>query len=98
VRNVVFVNDVAGQPAVLSHGKSLPLGPGAYHPAALPASCRSGPDPRPLRAHAARVFHEGSQLTAELGSMAGAQVYLVFQAIQAELHRLVGGAASEIIL
>lgn len=83
---------------MLSHGESLPLGPGPYLPAALPASCRSGPDPRLLRAHPACMFHKGSKLAAELVGVPGAQIYLVVQAVQAEPHRLVGGAASQIIL
>jgi hypothetical protein len=98
MRNVVFVNDAAGQSAVLGDGKSLPLGPGPYLPAALPASGRSGPGMRPLRAYPACMFHKWSKLAAEFGGMPRAQVYFVVHAVQAELHRLVGWAASEIIL
>ena len=97
MRNVVFLNDVVWQSAMLSHGESLSLGPGTNLPAALPASCRSGPGARPLGANPACTFHKGSEQTAELGGMPGAQVHLVVHAIQAELHRLVGGTASEII-
>src|SRR5262249_21192225 len=98
VRNVVFVNDVARQPAMFGHGESLPLGPSTYLAAPLSASCRSDPDARPLRAHQAGMIHEWSELAAELDGMPGAQVYLVVHAFHAELHSLVGGAASEVVL
>lgn len=98
VCQVVFVNDVARQPAMLGHGESLLLSPRTYVPAPLPARCRPGPGARPLRPHQARMFHKRSKLAAELGRMPGAQIYLVLRAIQAELHGLVGGAASQVIL
>lgn len=96
--NVVFVNDIAGQSAVLRDGKSLLFRPGTYFPAAFTARSRSGPSTRPLGARPACMVHKRGKQSAELHGMPGAQVYLVVHAIEAELHRLVGGTASEIIL
>jgi hypothetical protein len=98
VRDLEFVNDVPWQPTMFGHSKPLPLGPGTYLPAALPARCRSGPRSLPLRAHRARMFHKRSKLAPELAGMPGAQVYFVLVPVQAEPHGLVGRAASQVIL
>jgi hypothetical protein len=98
VRDLKFVNDIAGQPAVFGHIEPLSLGPGTYLPAALAARCRSGPRPLPLRANLARMFHKLSKLAPELAGMPGTQVKLVLHPVQAEPHGLVGWAASQVIL
>jgi hypothetical protein len=97
MRKVVLVNDIARQPAMVSHGESLLLSPGAYLAASLPARCRPGSGARP-RKQQARMLDKRCKLAAELGRMPGAQIYLVEHAVQAEPHGLVGRAASQVIL
>jgi hypothetical protein len=97
MRKVVFVNDIARQPAMVSHGESLPLSPGAYLAASLPARCRPGSGARP-RKQQARMLDKRCKLAAELGRMPRAQIYLVEHPVQAEPHGLVGRAASQVIL
>jgi len=44
------------------------------------------------------MFHKWSDLAAELVGMPGVQVDLVFRAVHAKLHGLVGRAASQVVL
>ena len=74
VRDLKFVNDIGGQPAMFGHSEPLPLGPGTYLPAALPARGCPGPGPLPPSAHQARMFYKLSKLAPELAGMPGAQV------------------------
>jgi hypothetical protein len=71
VRDLKFVNDIPGQPTVFGHSEPLPLSPGTYLPAVLPARRRSGPRPLPLRARQACMFHKRSKLAPELTGMPG---------------------------
>jgi len=72
VRDLKFVDDIAGQPAMFGNSEPLPLGPRTYLPAALAARCRSGPRPLPRRARQARMLHKRSKLAPELAGMPGA--------------------------
>jgi hypothetical protein len=98
VRDVVLLNDVAGQPAALANGEAVIVGPGANLLASLSASS-GGSDPaaRPLRGNQPGTVHIGSKLAAEVGGVPGSQVYLVAPAVYPELHRLVGWAAGQVI-
>jgi hypothetical protein len=97
VRDVVFVNDVAGQAAALSNGESVLVSPGTNLLASRSTSCRPDPAPRPLGGNEPGTFHKGSKLAAEVGGMPGRQVYLVAPAGHAEPHCLVGWATGQVI-
>ena len=98
VGKFVFLNDVRRQAAMFGHREPLPFGPGTNLAAPLPARRRSCPGARPLLEHHARMFHKGSKQAAELAGMPRTQIDLILRAVHAELHGLVGRAASQVVL
>ena len=83
---------------MFGHGEPLPFGPGTNLAAPLPARCRSCPRARPLQVHHTCMFHKWSKLAAELSGVPRTQIDLILRAVHAELHGLVGRAASQVVL